>query len=155
MAALIVGGFTCWGIIKLERVNERHQLELRLNADPLIGSQLQRWREAINQNLRTTARPGDRLPTALYYGKVLDYTESKPTFGLMPTCILRLETPQLLAGNPHRSDTVELVSLSYKDHPPKTKPTKAQTLLVAVWRDAQGHNIVDTAIPCDVSAKPN
>jgi hypothetical protein len=107
-----------------------------------------KWRGIITQNQKVKPSPGDQLPIALYFGQVMEYAESKPSFGLAPTCVVKLQSPQLLVGLPHKSDTHDKVEISYKPQPPKSKPQKGQDWLIAVWRDTQGNNIVHTAYPC-------
>ena len=148
MVTAVVGSFAAWGIYHLERVNARHQIELRLDHDATLGPLLVKWRGVVTKNQNVKAAPGDQLPVALYFGKVLEYAESKASFGLAPTCVVRLENPQLMAGTPHKADTKNEVKLSFKPQPPKTKPQKGQEWLIAVYRDSGGNNIVHTAYPC-------
>ena len=148
MLAAIVLPLLGWGIFKLERINERHQVELRLERDPTLGSLVGKWRSSVANNQRAKQLPGDQLPVALYFGTVMEYVESKPAFGLAPTCVLKLQNPQLLAGSAHKTDTREKVEISFKPPAPKAKPFKGQELLVVVWRDSSGNNIVHTVYPC-------
>jgi hypothetical protein len=154
MFAGILGIFSIWGIYKLEQINQRHQVELRLERDATMGPLLAKWREAIGRNQKTKASPGDQLPVALYFGQVLEYVESKPAFGLAPTCVVKLQSPQLLAGNAHPRDTRDKVEISYKVPVPKPKPQKGQDWLIAVWRDSQGNNIVHTGYHCPPPKPP-
>ncbi len=148
LCAILLITFSIWGTIKLQQINQRHQVELRLERDAVMGELLVKWRKTIANNQKTKAGPGDQLPVALYFGEVLEYVESKPVFGLAPTCVVKLQSPQLLAGIAHPRDTREKVEISYKPPVPKSKPQKGQDWMIAVWRDSQGNNIVHTAYYC-------
>lgn len=138
------------GIQKLERINARHQVESRLTRNPTLGPLLEKWRGIVETNQKTKPGPQDQLPIALYHGRVSEFAESKPTFGMAPGRLLQLAEPQLLCGVATKLDSPERVSISFKNQPANTpKPKVGEEWLVAVWRDSEGKNVLHTAYRCD------
>lgn len=148
LVSLIVGGY--FGIRQLERINSRHQVEARLSRHPTLGPIVDKWRDIIAANKKTTPGPHDQLPLALYFGKVLEFIESKPTFGLEPSRLLKLGLPQLITGTAGKFDSRDSITVSFKNHPPNSpKPKPSEEWLIAVWRDSEGKNVLHTAYRCD------
>lgn len=148
LVGILVGGYL--GIRQLERINSRHQVEARLSRHPALGPAVEKWREVIALNQKSTPGPKDQLPVALYFGKVAEFVESKPEFGLEPSRLLKLGQPQLIAGTASRLDGRESVTVSFKNHPKNSpKPKPAEEWLIAVWRDSEGKNVLHTAYRCD------
>ena len=145
---IIVGGF--FGIRQLERINARYQVEARLSRHPTLGPTVEKWREVIAANKKAVSGPHDQLPVALYFGKVSEYIESKPEFGLEPSRLLKLGQPQLIAGTASKFDGRDTITVSFKNHPPSApKPKASEEWLIAVWRDTEGKNVLHTAYRCD------
>jgi hypothetical protein len=151
MVVAILGVGSILGIQKLERINMRHQVENRLSRDPALGPMLVKWREAIANNQKVQAHPGDQLPTALYFGQVEEFVETKPVItGLSASRLLKLKQPQLLAGVGGKYDSIKNVDIAFTNHPMGVnKPKPGEEWLVAVWRDKEDKNFVHTAYRCE------
>ena len=139
-----------FGIQKLERINNRHQVEARLARHPTLGPLLEKWRGAVSENQKAKQRPNDQLPMALYFGKVAEFVETRPAFGLAPTRLLKLASPELLGGAAAKLDSRDQVAISFKNHPNDAiKPKAGEDWLIVVWRDSEGKNVLHTAFRCD------
>jgi hypothetical protein len=137
------------GIRKLERINQRYQVENRLSRDPQMGPTLAKWRSIIADNLKAKPGPRDQLPIALYFGVVAEFVESQPKFGLNPTRVLKLQSPQLLAGQGAKFDSKDKVEVAYKNYPTgQNKPKPGEEWMVSVWRDSEGNNVIHSAYRC-------
>lgn len=150
MLAVVICVAAIFGIRKLEKINARYQVEARLARDPSIGPTLEKWRTVIAKNQTAQSRPGDELPMALYFGRVLTYAESKPPPGQSPTRTMQLANAQLLAGRPSKSDVKDVIYISFKKRDPGlVKPVPGQEWLVAVSRDSVDNNVIHTAYKID------
>lgn len=127
-ALLAVAGGTIW----LVKINQRQQMQWRLEDDPTLSG----YKLSLTKEI-AAAKPGQlRAPVALWLGRIKKFTEGQRTDGSAPISLLELEGVHLLAGARGPKETGDALAISGKQHiwgGPKPKP--GEVWMIAVWRD--------------------
>ena len=143
LAVMLAAGATIW----LVKVNQRQQMQWRLEEDP----KLSRLKLSLTNQIAAAKDGQARAPVALWLGKVKEFTVSQQTNGSAAVSLLKLEEASLLAGTRAKGDSGETLSISGKHYTfggPQPRP--GETWMVAVWRDSDGNNVIQTAVRAQI-----
>ena len=143
LAVMLAAGATVW----LVKVNQRQQMQWRLDEDP----KLSKLKQSLTKQIDTAKEGQQRAPVALWLGKVKEFTVSQQTNGSAAVSLLKLEEASLLAGTRTKSDGTDTLSISGKQYTfggPQPRP--GETWMVAVWRDSDGNNVIQTAVRAQI-----
>ncbi len=139
LAVMLAAGATVW----LVKVNQREQMQWRLDEDP----KLSKLKQSLTKQIAAAKEGQARAPVALWLGKVKEFTVSQQTNGSAAVSLLKLEETSLLAGTRAKGDGTDTLSISGKQYTfggPQPRP--GETWMVAVWRDSDGNNVIQTAV---------
>ncbi len=139
LAVMLAAGATVW----LVKVNQREQMQWRLDEDPALS----KLKQSLTKQIAAAKEGQARAPVALWLGKVKEFTVSQQTNGSAAVSLLKLEETSLLAGTRAKSDTGETLTISGKHYTfGGPQPRSGETWMVAVWRDSAGNNVIQTAV---------
>ncbi len=144
LAVMVAAAGTVW----LVKVNQRQQLQWRLDEDP----QLSKLKQSLTKQIAAAKEGQPRAPVALWLGKVKEFAISQQTNSNAAVSLLKLEEAALLAGTKAKGDGTDTLSISGKQYTfggPQPRP--GDTWMVAVWRDSDGNNVIHTAVRAIVS----
>ena len=150
IAAAVLGGvfLLTW----MDRENRIFQVERRLEEHPRLGPLARELERAIaDAQRRDLAKDParaerDRVPQALWLGRVREFREGQAQAGQPRPGTLYLEEPLLLAGKKSSQDTRNEVTAGRRDFVFRgARPRTGEMWLVSVWRDQAGISCIHHA----------
>lgn len=138
LGVLLAIGGTAW----LVKMNNRQQMQWRLDQDPQLAKQKQSLIRQIN-----TAKPGQpRAPVALWLGRVKKFTIGQQTGANAAISLLDLDQATLLAGSRGAKDGTESLTISATHYTwGGPHPRAGEIWMVSVWREGDT-NALHTAV---------
>ncbi len=147
--AVIILGLCALGVVQLERVNARKQIERRMQEDPQLASWFRRMQGEIEGKEGESSRPSGRPSAqALWVGRIRSQSKNSPNHERPKVIGLDLDDCTLLLGEKGATDKRSVIRVSCEDYSFRGGlPAPNEQWAIAVWRDSKGGNFIRDAVP--------